>query len=360
MRKTRNLFLICGARDRVVFVLEKLTFKGLVTMPMGSTVSVALLKEVFSKNKSVACYAGDFVDMFTDEAKEFEKDKYVLYVSGNKPYGYGGIIHLDSEEPIEKQFERIVLEYGCNIGDHKSNISSGGNDGPTAADCAYCRYLNGDTGGNNRMIYKSESFFVLATVGQFVTGYLLIIPKKHIMSNAELSPEEVKEFKDVLDDIEYILRLTYGCGMILVWENGSGRSGKAKAKDSVVHSHVHVVASELTAEEVEEKSKLGFKDITLEELFKYADVSYLLIRSEKDHSIWKICPSDDVFIPRQWIRNEVAEKMGINDETWNWRLYPFEENMELTVEQIKEALLKNWKTVPERVKRNVRCLVEDG
>ncbi len=357
MRKTRNLFLLTGARNRVSLVLDELTFKGLVTVPMGTMVDTAFLRGVFSKNKSVACYVGEYVDVFSKEAEEFKDQTHVVYVAEHVLNGPLNIIFLDSKESIAKQFEKIAVDLDCNIGDHKSNISSGGNDGPTIADCAYCKYLEGNPGDNDRIVYMSDNFFVLATVGQFVTGYLLIIPKRHIMSNAELTSAELAEFKEVLEDVEYLLRFTYDCGLILVWENGSGRTGKAKAKDSVVHSHVHVVPSELTAEEVERKSQLGFTDISLDDLNKYADVSYLLMRSEKNHNVWKICPSDDVFIPRQWIRNEVAEKMGITDDSWNWRIYPFRENMKITVEQIRDSVLKNIDRLPSRIRNNVRCLI---
>ena len=356
MRKTRNLFLISGARDRVALVLKELNFKGLITAPLGTCVDNKFLNDAFSKNKSVACFAGDYVDFFDKTRAGSKEDVYNIYVSSNVPYGFLQAIFLQSDEPVAEQFAHIVKTLGCNIGDHRSNISNANGDGPTIESCAYCRYLKGDAGDNNRTIYMSDHFFVLATVGQFVNGYLLIIPKRHIMSNAELTDEELEEFTAVLEDVEYLLKLTYSEDMFLVWENGSGRDGKSKAKDSVVHSHVHIVASMLTAEEVEETSKLDFKDITLKDLKNYADVSYLLMRSEKNHDVWKICPSDDVFIPRQWIRNEVAEKIGITDETWNWRKYPFYDNMQLTVNQIRDAIIDNWDVLSERIRENVICL----
>ena len=83
----------------------------------------------------------------------------------------------------------------------------------------------------------------MPSIGQFINGYLLIIPKAHVMSMAEFSKELIDEFNIVLEDVIAILKLTYNFSDILVWENGTGNSGKGKAKDSVVHCHVHVAPS---------------------------------------------------------------------------------------------------------------------
>ena len=354
MKATRNLFLVLGTTDVVTRVLNELNFKGMITVPVGTSVDDDFLEEVFSKNKSVVCYGNDYT-CFQERVRSGLKEKeFIIFALPTEQYDVSPSIAVESDRSISEQFAQIADEYGCNIGDPKSNSSNG--EGPSIDSCAYCRYQNGDPGGNDRTIYKSKSFFVLATIGQFVTGYLLIIPRRHIMSNAELTDEEMAEFYTVLEDVEYLIKITYSTDMILVWENGSGKSGKSKAKDSVVHSHVHVVPSTLTAEEVEETSGLPFERITLDDLKDYASVPYLLMRSEADHDTWMICPSKDIFIPRQWIRNLVAEKVGITDDTWNWRVYPFAEKMRLTVDQIRTALLDNWNTVPERIKENVKFL----
>ena len=98
---------------------------------------------------------------------------------------------------VAAQFARLVDKLGYDVGDHKSN-SSGLNGTPTIEDCIYCRYLAGDVGINERMIYRTKNFFVIPGVGQFTKGYLLIMPIAHVMSNAELEPKVLKEFEAVL------------------------------------------------------------------------------------------------------------------------------------------------------------------
>ena len=103
--------------------------------------------------------------------------------------------------------------------DHKSN-SSGLLERPTIKDCAYCNEIPKE----RRVFYKNDNFYVFPTYGEFIKGYLLIVPKEHVMSNAELSTEKRQEFLTVLEDISYILTLTYGAKDFLVWENGTGEN----------------------------------------------------------------------------------------------------------------------------------------
>lgn len=209
---------------------------------------------------------------------------------------------------------------------------------------------------NERVLYKSKNFFVIPTLGKFITGYLLIIPFEHVMSNAELDIETLKEFETVLEDIEYLLRLTYHSHDVLVWENGSGKSGIGKAKDSIVHSHVHIAPSNLTFEDIESASGFPFEEITLDNLSRYKEHSYLLVRTS-DHNLWEINNNPELYIPRQYVRQLLAQEYDIfSDEQWNWRTHPFREKMHITVAEIKSTIKSNWDILPERIKQNTSFL----
>lgn len=351
MKRTRNLFLLVGSQNDTIAVLSELLFKGMVTIPYGITVIDTLVVEAFMNNKSVVCAAKDYVP------GNLLEDAITINVASNSSESSEENIPtiVTSKNHIATQFAKIAEDLGCDIGDHKSN-SSGQNGTPTVADCAYCRYLAGYPADNERTVYNSENFFVLPTVGQFITGYLLIIPYNHIMSNAELNTDLLLgEFNDVLHDIEYLLKLTYNASNVLVWENGSGNGGIGKAKDSIVHSHVHVCPSTLTSEEIERMSGFPFEKITLEELKNYQEHSYLLIRTP-DYSYWKINNNPNLYIPRQYVRQLVAEEYHLPGESWNWRTHHFSEKMYQTVEDIKLALQQNWNTIPERIKNNTKFL----
>lgn len=356
MKKTRNLFILNGNSDHVSNVLNDLQFKGLITIPYGTSIVPSTISEAFENNKSVVCSTDDYfasrdpsaslpedilvINVVTDELDFCRRtDGIIKYTDGN----------------FAKNFANLADMLNCDIGDHKSN-SSGLNGTPTIADCAYCRYLAGYPADNERTVYKSENFFVIPTVGEFITGYLLIIPFNHIMSNAELSKDLLDEFVVVLEDIEYLIKLTYGAPSVLVWENGSGSCGVGKAKDSIVHSHVHICPSKLTSETIGLVMCCPFEEITLDDLKRYKEHSYLLIRTP-DYKFWKINNNPKLYIPRQFVRQLVAEEYGLTGESWNWRTHPFSQKMYQTVEDIRKALQQNWNNIPERIKKRTEFLI---
>lgn len=350
MRKTRNLFILVGSPTDLSIVLGTLNFKGLISNDYGMPISLDQISEAFSKNKSVACAADDYPG-------EIPQDAIIINVmrsTGSNCQVNAPIILADLDD-VATQFAKLTERLGFDIGDHKSN-SSGLNGTPTIKDCVYCRYLAGDVGINERTLYRSKKFFVMPGVGQFTTGYVLIMPIEHIMSNAELNPVDLKEFEEVLEDMEYILKLTYGKD-VLVWENGSGHSGIGKAKDSIVHSHVHLAPSNLNAETIAEASGYPFTEITLEDLALYKEHSYLLVRTpDKVH--WYINNDPKLYIPRQYVRQLLAEEYNIPGDMWNWRTFPFVDKLHQTVVDIQKALSENWDDLPERIKRNTACLLK--
>lgn len=230
MKKTRNLFLLVGSPPDIIKTLEAIRFKGTITNPYWKPCNSDDVENAFKNNKSFVSAANDFVDIFPANAIIIN----VVPTARSHVCCSKQTIYLkEDSESIANQFEKIANDLNLDIGDHRSN-SSGLTDGPTIKDCAYCKYLGGDIQQNERTIYRSKNFFVIPTLGQFINGYLLIIPYEHIMSNGELSVEHLEEFQTVLEDVEYILKLTYpGSKGILVWENGSGSGGKGKAKDSL-------------------------------------------------------------------------------------------------------------------------------
>ena len=354
MKKTRNLFAVTGLPADVTVVLDALQFKGMVTIPYGGVVNDEVIDKAHRFNRSIMFAATDYMGILPVDA-------YTIHVvsdhAESPPYKY--TICATNHDDIVKQFERITDITQSDVGDHKSNTSKGGTDGPSVRDCAYCKYLQGDTESvesNERTLYRSENFFVIPTVGQFTTGYLLIIPYKHVMSNGELEPEVLAEFNDVLADIIEILQLAYpDANGFLVWENGSGSSGVGKAKDSLVHSHVHVAPSSLTSEAIEDISGFTFDEISLYDLKDYKASSYLLVRTPTPER-WKILQTDKIYIPRQYVRQLIAEELSIHDGSWNWRTHPYYEKMHQTLEDVISALESNWDNLSNRIKENTKFL----
>lgn len=345
LKKTRNLFIL-ESKSSVLTnsVLSELDFNGLVVLRYPTTPTK--INSIFKNNKSIACsvsftslYLGDWdyiiihvVETIIDKT---EDDTIVLE--------FGNIAH---------QFNQIALKHNCDIGEHISNCFKIEGT-PEKEDCYYCNFLKTLPRKRTRkIIYETEDFFVYSTIGQFISGYLLIIPKKHIMSLAQLSPELRRKFLEVLKDVKQILKLTYNCSNILVWENGTSNLEKEEAKDSVVHAHVHVVPSNLTATKIQQISGIAFTRIQFDQLSKYFNSSYLLIQ-DTFNSCWCINNNPHTYIPRQYIRQLLADEYKIEgDDLWNWHLHPFYEKMKETDDTIVKAIHDNYSSLSERIKLN--------
>lgn len=361
IKRTRNLFLLIGTPHDLSDVLGTLNFKGLISHEYGVPLTLEQIQAAFKCNKSFVCAADDYPDEYPPYAifiNLMRSDVSVSYKAGAKFINMERTAFMqktDPEEYITNQFEAIVDSLNCDVGDHKSN-SSGLHGAPTKDNCVYCQYLAGIRGYNEAMVYRSENFFAIPGSGQYAKGYLLVMPIRHIMSNAELTSEHMEEFKGVIEDIETILKITYG-KEVLIWENGSGNGGVGKAKDSIVHSHVHFLPSTLTTDDVAKISGFPFTRITLEDLHLYTQNSYLLMRTpDKVHYVINDDPK--LYIPRQYLRQITAWEYGVPGDLWNWRKYPFVANMRQTVTDIKKALIEHKEELPDRLKANTRCLFE--
>ena len=347
MKKTRNLFILKGAEKDIQYALKFLDFKGMIVIPTSETSEEVIRKKIydaFSNNKSVLCTC--------PVPAPFQNIAINIYVVNEHHNNISGELFLNvSSDNIINDFQSIMESLGCDIGDHRSN-SSGINGTPSISDCSYCKYLRNIEHESNKCVYRSSNFFVIPTYGELVLGYLLIIPINHIMSLAELNPRYMSEFKYVLSDIMEILKLTYKCSNFLVWENGTGQKGIGKAKDSIVHAHVHIAPSNLTAESIEKYSGFDFNQIKFQDISNYGNHSYLLIKDFSGDDIWKINDNPNLYIPRQYIRQLLAEENGIGGNQWNWRNYRFEDLMHQTSSDIVQALKDNWSKLPVRIRQN--------
>lgn len=329
IEKTRQiLFLQVRPPTDPHFVMEELDFKGCVRIMSPTSIQI---HAIWAENRSVIC---------STLPKDMELDSSIH------------TIHLNANTAAA-DFQNYCHEHCIGAGDHRKE-TSGLNGAPSIEDCFYCEYIRNDYYDPHRQMlrtfYKTENFFVMVGLGEFIKGYVLIIPKAHVMSNACFSEELQAEFYQVLEDVKYILQLTYPhYSEFLVWENGTGNGGRGKAKTSVVHSHVHVAPSSLCAEKIAAEHGLSFRFVNYDHLSDFNQVSYLAIR-DKNRPGWHVIDSSRIFIVRQFIRQILAEEYGLPGEHWNWRKFLYKDLIQETMEDIQSALAANWSQLPQRIR----------
>ena len=336
-RRTRTVFKLTGTPKEVNNVLKHIAFKGVTVLP-NDNVTPEDIQEVFSHNKSAVCTNCPPMPIAPIQ---------ITVVNNNISASAKYCIDISLGD-IAGQFKSIANLLNCDIGDHQSN-SSGLTGRPTKENCVYCQHLNGHNKFPARIIYNSANYFVLTGLGGFIPGYWLIIPYKHVMSNAAVDFSTQQELLEVIEDMKYLLHLTYGKCTYLVWENGTGNSGRGKAGDSIVHAHTQIVLTTLTPKKIIKILGVPFDKISTEDLSNYKEHSYLLLQDQDSANMWYIHSNPDDYVPRQAVRTYLANEHGIPGDQWNWRTHPFTHELERTYLDMATAIQKNWHNLPNRI-----------
>lgn len=186
--------------------------------------------------------------------------------------------------------------------------------------CQYCEEfesgkleINGQDLGN-RIIFESDNFVVVPSLGQIVEGYLLIISKKHYTSIGEIPPGLHDELDTVCQKVRKILFDSYG--MPLFFEHGPSCK-RQKGGSCIDHAHLHVVPVQIDI--LPELSKhFRYKIIkSFDALKKQFDkgVSYFFYESNlRERYLFEVSE----IVPSQYIRQIIASKIG-KPERWDWR-----------------------------------------
>lgn len=204
-----------------------------------------------------------------------------------------------------------------------------------AAGCEFCvemqdleasrfRSIYGSTLAS-RVVRETAHFIVVPTIGQIVAGAMLVIPREHVETLA-----------DVADHTDELLELANECRQIfgenIVFEHGARASTGSGC--GVDHAHLHVVPMPVAC--------------TLRELLpaaprvpSVADAlrglkgarEYLMVRDTRgDVSVLDLTNHDGREYPSQYFRRRVVEILKL-DAHWDWRRYTApEENLLRAVE----------------------------
>ena len=152
--------------------------------------------------------------------------------------------HMNSSEDFVTFCHRNGIECGECVGNHKIDTSK--------EHCFLChisRYGGKESATefnrttekiSDTIIYESKNFYVQIELGAMTKGMLMICPKKHYLSAAQLPDKLFKEYYEVMHHVEWLLKAVYGNEPVIFFEHGSAPSGMSSHKRSIVHAHTHV------------------------------------------------------------------------------------------------------------------------
>lgn len=194
------------------------------------------------------------------------------------------------------------------------------------------------------VIYESENFYVTIEYGCLKKGMLMICPKEHILSAARIPNNQMAEYRQVMKDVEFLLKAVYGDEPVIFFEHGSDPSGFSSHKRSVVHAHTHVAWGI--------KFDQKYLDMVclqeVESIKVLYDTKYF---SYQEGTTGKLLAVSDpnVYVQRQYPRQVIGKMIGIPNELTNWRKEAFTENIIATFDDIYAYLAENQKFLSERI-----------
>lgn len=105
--------------------------------------------------------------------------------------------------------------------------------------CRFCDIISGKiTGEENLPIWENDTYISLASIGAIIEGWILVIPKKHVISMKELY--STKDFNCFINDMLDLMKLNYS-GPFIAFEHGANKCG-SDTSCGTSHAHIHLLA----------------------------------------------------------------------------------------------------------------------
>ncbi|MFA6215443.1 MAG: hypothetical protein WC768_02655 [Patescibacteria group bacterium] len=205
--------------------------------------------------------------------------------------------------------------------------------------CPYCQEFEDgflrvkDENLGRRILLETPNFVVFPTLGCFIEGYLLIASKFHYIGIGQIPSNLHQELEEVQQKVSNVLLENYGIAPVF-FEHGPASCGN-KGGGCIVHAHLHALPVEVDL--LQDISSLfecqpvtGFG--AMQQLYAEGTPYLFWQNADGKRFVFKLSRTD--FLPSQFIRRIIAEKLGL-PERWDWRSYLGLTELQNTIQTLK-------------------------
>lgn len=193
-----------------------------------------------------------------------------------------------------------------------------------------CIFCNLDFNNiENTVIYETENFRVIPTIGALVDGYVLIVTKEHINSLSQLNDKQKEEYKNLVIKVSKTFEKIYGKKPIL-FEHGTPEITNSMSANSVIHAHSHIVNFEFENEK-EIINKYNF--VPIESFDDVINENYIYYQNNNGEKFVSYQFDSVSQLMRILIANEVNK-----ENQYNWREFDFKENIVSMLDKMKAIM----------------------
>ena len=197
--------------------------------------------------------------------------------------------------------------------------------------CAFCEEFDREGLGKSRIIWEDDDFVLLPTLGCFVPGYCLLMPRDHRYSFGELSYEGRLRAAEVLELAR--TAITDKFGPTIVAEHGSTVCDAGAG--CCDHAHLHIIPCGPNRVCAAYK-QVGGRPRNIEkfqDLNRASGTPYIYLSPLPNiHWLWEPAGFES-----QFVRKAVARELGIGDY-YDWRRFKFEENISRTYSSLRNCI----------------------
>lgn len=185
-------------------------------------------------------------------------------------------------------------------------------------------------------LFESKSFVALPTVGSFIEGWLLVVPRERTLSFAQLPDRLWNEANDFLAEVAE--RVERDFGKVAVFEHGPGVA-QSPVGCGVDYAHFHIVP---TKENLRESARRFFPAVewksyatlsSVQEFRSNCDGYWALLQTEYSADCW-IGATSDSSPTNQLFRRLLARSMNLSDSSFDWRNNLGGELISATIEKL--------------------------
>lgn len=193
-------------------------------------------------------------------------------------------------------------------------------------------------GDKRRIILSNNHFCVMPTIGQLFQGSLLIFPKEHFCSFAEI-PREIRAHLEKM--IQFLEEKLTKFGKTVLFEHGT--TPEIGGGCGIYHAHIHLVPlpSNVPSDYILNSNFYSFQNIEDALLFSEQSGEYLLYRDIKgDYYV----SSPSTRLESQYFRKKIHKFFDLQTP-WDWRKYKFEKKLVGTINyfnQLDRDLFKEY------------------
>jgi hypothetical protein len=169
---------------------------------------------------------------------------------------------------------------------------------------------------------------VIAGLGAFVPGYVLVFPEQHVESVLRIRQEKSAAFKDLIKRTVRAVGSTFGPPTL--FEHGSCPREGVRRSACLDHAHVHILPGSYDLRSyVTNRGCSQGRASTERSLSGLA--GYLFLHEPMMRPIYGRDPGMS-----QFFRRQIATALGVADE-WDYLLFPRLENVSETIKYLKIA-----------------------